>query len=92
MLEGKGSTEFGIGTSLAEIARAILCDEKRILPVSVFLNGQYGQKELYASVPAVLGNNGVEQIIEINMTEEEKKLFNNSCNIMRDNYLISLKL
>mgnify|MGYP000879895290 CR=1 FL=1 len=92
VLEGKGSTEFGIGTSLAEIARAILCDEKRILPVSVFLNGQYGQKELYASVPAVLGNNGVEQIIEINMTEEEKKLFNNSCNIMRDNYLISLKL
>lgn len=92
VLEGKGSTEFGIGTSLAEIARAILCDEKRILPVSVSLNGQYGQKDVYASVPAVLGNNGVEEIIEINLTEEEKKAFDNSCRVMRENYLLSLKL
>lgn len=92
VLEGKGSTEFGIGTSLAEIARAILCDEKRILPVSVSLNGQYGQEDVYASVPAVLGNNGVEEIIEINLTEEEKKAFDNSCRVMRENYLLSLKL
>ncbi len=92
VLNGKGSTEFGIGTSLAEIARAILCDEKRILPVSVLLNGEYGQKDVYASVPAVLGNNGVEDIIEIDMTDEERKAFDASCKILRENYLLSLKI
>lgn len=92
VLKGKGSTEFGIGTSLAEIARAILCDEKRILPVSVLLNGEYDQRDVYASVPAVLGNNGVEEIIEIEMTEEEKKAFDTSCKIMSENYMLSLKL
>ena len=82
VLGGKGSTEFGIGASLSEVVKAIICNEHRVLPVSVYLNGEYGQKDVYASVPAVLGKDGVEEIIELNMTEEEKKLFDNSCKIM----------
>lgn len=92
VLMGKGSTEFGIGTAAAEIARAILCNEKRILPVSVLLNGQYGQYDVYASVPAVLGNDGVEEIIELNMTDEEKKAFDASCKTMYENYQLALKM
>ncbi|MEI0701462.1 L-lactate dehydrogenase [Brachyspira intermedia] len=92
ILEGKGSTEFGIGTALAEVARAILCDEHRVLPVSVYLNGEYGQNDVYASVPAVLGRNGVEEIIELKMNDEEKKLFNESCSVMKKNYELALNM
>lgn len=92
ILEGKGSTEFGIGASLAEVVKAIICDEHRVLPVSVYLNGEYGQNDVYASVPAVLGRGGVEEIIEINMNEDEKKLFNESCSIMKKNYELSLTM
>lgn len=90
VLGGKGSTEFGIGASLSEVVKAIICNEHRVLPVSVYLNGEYGQKDIYASVPAVLGKDGVEEIIELNMTEEEKKLFDNSCKIMGENYKLAL--
>ncbi|TVL75965.1 L-lactate dehydrogenase [Brachyspira hyodysenteriae] len=92
VLEGKGSTEFGIGTALAEVARAVLCDEHRVLPVSVYLDGEYGQNDVYASVPAVLGRNGVEEIIEIKMNDDEKKLFDESCNVMKKNYELSLNM
>ena len=92
VLGGKGSTEFGIGASLAEVARAILCDEHRVLPVSVYLNGEYGQNDVYASVPAVLGRNGVEEIIEIKMNDDEKKLFDESCSVMKKNYELALNM
>lgn len=92
VLGGKGSTEFGIGSSLAEVVKAIICNEHRVLPVSVYLNGEYGQKDVYASVPAVLGKDGVEEIIELNMTDEEKKLFDNSCKVMSENYKLALSM
>ena len=92
VLGGKGSTEFGIGTSLSEVVKAIICNEHRVLPVSVYLNGEYGQKDVYASVPAVLGKDGVEEIIELNMTEEEKKLFDSSCKFMNENYKLALSM
>lgn len=92
VLGGKGSTEFGIGASLSEVVKAIICNEHRVLPISVYLNGEYEQKDVYASVPAVLGKDGVEEIIELNMTEEEKKLFDNSCKIMSENYKLALSM
>jgi L-lactate dehydrogenase len=92
VLKGKGSTEFGIGASIAEVTRAIFADEKRVLPVSVLLNGEYGQHNVYASVPAILGINGVEEIIELNMTGEEKEKFDASCEEMKRNYDLALTL
>lgn len=89
ILGGKGSTEFGIGATIAEVTRAILGDERKILPVSVLLNGQYGQKGVYASVPAVLGKNGVEEIIELSLTEEEQEQFNASCETMKENFKLA---
>jgi L-lactate dehydrogenase len=74
------------------MAAAIFGDEKRILPVSTLLNGEYRQKDVYASVPAVLGSNGVEQIIELDLTPEELKQFAASCKAIHDNFVASLKL
>lgn len=92
ILGGKGSTEFGIGAAIAEVSRAILGDEKRVLPVSVLLNGEYGQKDVYASVPTLLGNDGVEEIIELRLTEKEKEQFAQSCHTMSENYKLALTL
>ena len=67
-------------------------DEHRILPVSVLLDGQYGQHNVYASVPAVLGADGVEQIIELNLTPEEQAQFDASCKTMQENFDLALTL
>lgn len=92
ILGGKGSTEFGIGASIAEVVRAIFHDENRILPVSVLLNGEYGQHDVYASVPAVLNKDGIADIIELNLTPQEQEKFNASCKTMTDNYKLSFTL
>lgn len=92
ILGGKGSTEFGIGASIAEVVRALFGDERRVLPVSVLLEGQYGQNGVYASVPAVLGKNGVEQIIELQLTADEQALFAASCAAIKQNYELALTL
>ncbi len=92
ILSGKGSTEFGIGAALAEVTRAIFSDEKKVLPVSTLLNGEYGQQDVYASVPTVLGIHGVEGIIELNLTPKEKEKFDASCRTMKENYEYALTL
>ncbi|MCQ2572877.1 MAG: L-lactate dehydrogenase [Treponema sp.] len=92
ILWGKGSTEFGIGASIAEVCRAILGDENRILPVSTLLNGQYGQKNVFASVPCRLNLEGVAEVIELKLRGEEQEKLNNSCRTMTENYEKALKL
>lgn len=84
VLNGKGSTEFGIGTALTELAKAIFHNEKRILPCSALLEGEYGQNNVYASVPAIIGKDGVEEVIEINLTEKEQEEFKHTCGILKD--------
>lgn len=83
IIKGKGCTEFGIGMALCDLVKAIFHDEKRILPVSTYLSGEYGQSGLYASVPAVIGKDGVEEVVEIEMTPEEKAAFAASCEAMK---------
>jgi len=92
ILFGKKSTEFGIGTALTEIVKTIFHNERKILLVSCLLEGQYGQKDVYASVPAVLGADGVERIVEIDMTPEELKQFGDSCETMRKNFELALSM
>lgn len=84
VLNGKGSTEFGIGIALTEVVKTIFHDEKKILPCSVLLEGEYGQNNIYASVPAILGKDGVEGIIEINLSKQEQKEFDYTCGILKD--------
>ena len=92
ILHGKGSTEFGIGTALTEVGKAILHNERKVLPVSVLLEGQYGQNNVYASVPAILGKDGVEGIVELSLTPEELEKFSASCETMRQNFELALKM
>lgn len=90
ILWGKGSTEFGIGASIAEVVRAILCDEHRILPISTYLDGVYGVRDTYASVPAVLTADGVAEVIELDLTEEEKRAFAAASEKINTNYRLAL--
>lgn len=83
----KGNTAFGIGAAAARIIRCIFRDEKSIIPISTYLDGEYGQKGIVASVPAVIGQKGMEKIIQIDMTEEEKIELNNSFNLIREHSL-----
>ena len=92
ILAGKGSTEFGIGAAIAEVVRAIFHNEDRVLPVSVYLNGEYGQNSVYASVPAIVGRAGVKEIIELHLNQEELIEFGHSCDIMRENFQLALNL
>ena len=92
ILRGKQCTEFGIGASAAEVVRAIFYNENRVLSVSVLLNGQYGQHDIYASVPAIVNRDGIAHIIELHLTPEEQEKFNASCRTMSENYQLSLTL
>ena len=92
ILEGKGSTEFGIGASIANVVQAIFGNEDRILPVSTLLQGEYGQKDVFASVPCRLNQNGVAEVIQLNLTAEEQKKFDASCASMTANYERALSM
>jgi len=81
--DGKGITEFGIGYTVSEIVSAILNDQRAVLPVAPLLDGEYGQRGVHASVPCVIGKNGVEQILEIPLTPGEKAKFDASCDAIR---------
>ena len=83
IIEGKGSTEFGIGRCLAELAACILGDEKRILPVSVLLEGEYGQRGVHCGVPCRIGKRGVEEVITLDLTREEQQMLDASCQVIR---------
>jgi len=71
-----GSAFYAPAASAIEMAESYIKDLKKILPCAAYLNGEYGIKNLYAGVPAKIGKNGVEKIIEINLSDEEKKQFN----------------
>lgn len=83
IIEGKGATEFGIGYTLSEIVSAIFHDSRRILPVSPLLEGEYGQYDIHAGVPCIIGKNGIEEIVELKLTPEEKHQFDHSCDVIR---------
>lgn len=79
----KGSTHFGIGSALAYITRAILNDEHKIIAVSAILEGEYGLDGVCAGVPAIIGRDGIKELLELNLSSEEAEKFNVSCSIIR---------
>lgn len=78
-----GSAYYAPAASTAQMARAILMDEKKILPCSVYLTGQYGHDGVYAGVPVMLGSGGAERIIEIKLAPEEQAAFDRSAEAVR---------
>jgi L-lactate dehydrogenase len=83
VINGKGSTEFGIGQVLSLLCRSILQDEKRILPLSAQLEGEYGQSCVHCGVPCLVGRGGIEEVIELALDREELAELNGSCDIIR---------
>ena len=88
----KGSAFYAPAASGIEMAESFLKDQKKILPCAASLNGEYGFKDLYAGVPAMIGKNGVERIEEINLSEDEKKQFEVSVNSVKDLYSVAKKI
>lgn len=79
----KGSTHFGIGSALAYITRSILNDEHKIIAVSAILDGEYGQRNVCAGAPAIIGAGGIQELLELNLSDQEYAKFDASCGIIR---------
>jgi len=80
----KGSAFYAPAASGVEMAESYLKNLKKQLPCAVYLNGQYGAKDIYAGVPVIIGENGVEKIIELDLNSEEKKNFDKSIQAVKD--------
>jgi malate dehydrogenase len=74
----KGSAYYAPATSAVEMAESYLKDRKRLIPCAAQLNGEYGVKGLYVGVPVIIGSAGVERIIDLPLAAEEKKMFDDS--------------
>ena len=88
----KGSAFYAPAASGVEMAESYLKDLKKQLPCAVYLNGEYGTKNLYAGVPVIIGKGGVEKIIELNLTKDEKEKFNNSIKSVEDLFNAAKKI
>jgi malate dehydrogenase len=78
-----GSAFYAPGASVVQMVEAVLKDKKRILPVAAYLQGEYGYHDIYLGVPAIIGGGGVEKVLEIELTPEEKAALDKSANSVR---------
>ncbi len=88
----KGSAFYAPAASGVEMAESYLKDLKKQLPCAVYLDGQYGVKDIYAGVPVIIGSNGVEKIIELELNPEEKINFDKSIQSVRDLFSAAKKI
>ena len=88
----KGSAYFAPASAGVEMAESYLKDLKKKLPCAAFLNGEYGQKNIYAGVPVIIGKNGVEKIVELDLSDEEKENFIKSINDVKELYNAAKKI
>ncbi|MCJ8009910.1 malate dehydrogenase [Lederbergia wuyishanensis] len=83
-LLGNGSAYYAPAASLVEMVEAIVKDQRRILPSIAYLEGEYGFEGIYLGVPTILGKDGIEKIIELDLTEDEKAALEKSANSVRE--------
>mgnify|MGYP001340671376 CR=1 FL=1 len=83
-LLGNGSAYYAPAAALTEMAEAILKDQRRVLPAIAYLEGEYGYSDLYLGVPVILGGNGIEKVIELDLTNEEKAALDKSVQSVRN--------
>ena len=80
----KGSAYYAPGASAAKMAEAVIKDEKRILPASAYLRGEYGHRDIFLGVPVLIGRNGIEKIIQVDLTAEETEALARSADSVRE--------
>ncbi|OCG23754.1 L-lactate dehydrogenase [Gilliamella sp. wkB108] len=85
----KHCTEYGISSTITEICQHIFTNSHRALALSCILNGEYGYKDVAIGVPAILNQHGIKKIIELDFSNNEKQLFDNSINIVK-NYIAQI--
>ena len=78
------SAWYAPGSAAAQMVEAIVKDQRRVFPVCIKLEGEYGIKDCYLGVPVILGKNGIEKIIELDLTKDEKALLESSRNAVRE--------
>ncbi|MEH0146831.1 L-lactate dehydrogenase [Corynebacterium sp. Q4381] len=84
IIKAKGNTSFGIGSALARITKAILRNEDVALPVSAYLQGEYALDDIYIGTPTVLNRNGVRNVVELRLAEDEYEQFASSAKTLRE--------
>lgn len=77
------SAWYAPGAAAAQMVEAIVCDSRRVFPVCALLNGEYGLNNIYLGVPVILGKNGIEKIIEVDLNKDEKELLNGSAEAVK---------
>lgn len=78
IIDGKGATYYGIAKAVSRIVECIIKDQHSVLPLSVLVDGHYGLHDIYMSLPAILGKNGVEQILDFDLNDEERQHLQNA--------------
>ena len=84
IIEKKRATYYGIGLALNRIVKAILNDENAILTVSAYLDGEYKENDIYIGVPAIINRNGIKELMELNLNQEDQAKLDKSCNIIKE--------
>ncbi len=86
IIEAKRATYYGIGMAMTRITRAILGNENSVLTVSALLCGEYGETGVFAGVPCIINQNGIQSVLSLNLSEDELEQFATSCRILRESY------
>ncbi|WP_026671593.1 malate dehydrogenase [Alkalihalobacterium bogoriense] len=83
-LLGNGSAYYAPAAALTQMVEAILKDKKRVIPTIAYLEGEYGYDDIYLGVPTILGGDGIEKVVELDLTEEEKAALDKSVESVRN--------
>ena len=86
IIEAKNATYYGIGMAITRIVKAILGDENSVLTVSAKLSGEYGGNDVFIGVPSIIGRNGVKELLELSLTQEEMEKFNRSRSVLAESF------
>lgn len=86
IIEAKKATYYGIGMALVRITKAILGNENSILTVSAQLKGEYGKNGVFVGVPCIVNRNGIQKVISLSLTDEEKSKLEHSCGLLEEYY------
>ncbi|MGX7092056.1 L-lactate dehydrogenase [Hutsoniella sourekii] len=84
IISRKGATFYGIAVALTRILKAILNNENAVLPVSAYLNGEYDLKDVYIGVPAIVGSQGIRNVVEFELNEREQKELHSSATTLKE--------
>ena len=86
IIEAKRATYYGIGMAITRIVKAILGDENSVLTVSAKLCGEYDSRNVFIGVPSIIGRNGVKEVLELSLTDEEKEKLDKSKQVLRESF------